>query len=632
MWRKSFTIIENLVAISVVAIIIGFVLPEIKLTQEKTKMALAQSDLSALKTAIESYYDNSNPSAYPPATPTISASYLVPATPRIIGNVLYDPFGATATTEYTYILSTNKQYFAVCSVGPDKVSSVSAVTDGGKVVSSGDDICVTSGTLLAAAVAEPGVAPAKPSTPTVGSATGTSLIVTWSPAPGATSYTVTRATNSNMITGATSLGAQVSGLTDSGLLSATQYWYTVVAVNGYGSSSPSDPGTGSTPGLSPPGAPSVGSPTSSTLQITWSSVAGASSYTLSRATNSAMTGSVDLVGKTSPYTDTALLSNTQYWYTVKALSIYGPSAASLTGNATTTSGVPAAPAAPTLGNATATSLDVTWSTVSGATSYTVSRATNSIMTSNLTALGTKAIGFTDSPLSSGTQYWYTVIAVNGAGNSTASSTGNGWTLPATPGAPTISSATATSVAVSWSGASGAATYTVSRATNSIMTSNLTALGTKTSGFTDSPLSSGTQYWYTVTAVNSNGNASAAASSTGNGWTLPATPSAPTVGTPTATSLAVSWSGASGAATYTVARATNSIMTSNLTALGTQISGFTDSPLSSSTQYWYTVTAVNSNGDASAAASSTGTGTTSAGGPDITTGLKGWWKLDEGSGS
>ncbi|GAA0136846.1 hypothetical protein YSY43_36870 [Paenibacillus sp. YSY-4.3] len=83
------------------------------------------------------------------------------------------------------------------------------------------------------------------------------------------------------------------------------------------------------------------------------------------------------------------------------------------------SGNPTVPAAPTSFTATAGNAQVslTWNAVSGATSYTVKRATTSGGPYTNVATGVTATSYTNTGLTNGTTYYYVVSASNNAGSS-----------------------------------------------------------------------------------------------------------------------------------------------------------------------------------------------------------------------
>jgi chitodextrinase len=164
------------------------------------------------------------------------------------------------------------------------------------------------------------------------------------------------------------------------------------------------------------------------------------------------------------------------------------------------------PTPPTLllGSVTNSTVALAWSGATdpvGVTGYYVFR--NGMQIAAVT--GTS---YTDIGLASGTQYSYTVEAYDVAGNvSTPSNTVTVTTpLPATPPAPTLSSAnvTASSVTLSWTtvnDSNGGITYTVNRGSAQVVS------GSTAATYTDSGLTPSTQYSYTVQAVDAAGHAS-----------------------------------------------------------------------------------------------------------------------------
>jgi hypothetical protein len=165
------------------------------------------------------------------------------------------------------------------------------------------------------------------------------------------------------------------------------------------------------------------------------------------------------------------------------------------------------PSAPGGLSATAGDGQVTlsWSAANGATSYNLYRGTSpggEGATPYLTGL--TATSYTDIGLTNGTTYYYTVKAVNTAGQSGPSSEASATPMPLVPAAPTGLSATASNgqVSLSWNAVAGAASYNLYRGTSpggEGSTPYLTGL-TATS-YTDVGLTDGTTYYYTVTAVN-----------------------------------------------------------------------------------------------------------------------------------
>ena len=78
----------------------------------------------------------------------------------------------------------------------------------------------------------------------------------------------------------------------------------------------------------------------------------------------------------SPYPDSGLTAGTKYWYRVRGWNAAGDGQYSGNGTVTTAS-VPGTPGTPTLSPVYATTLTVSWTAGSGATSYKVERAPDS---------------------------------------------------------------------------------------------------------------------------------------------------------------------------------------------------------------------------------------------------------------
>lgn len=154
-----------------------------------------------------------------------------------------------------------------------------------------------------------------------------------------------------------------------------------------------------------------------------------------------------------------------------------------------------APSAPSNVVATATtgtSVTVTWDASVGADGYLVFR--DSVQVGTFTTNRT----FTDTGLSPGTLYSYTVAAGNTFGTSGQSAAAT-VTTPNTPGTPTglTGSSTSGGVVLSWNSVSGATGYVVYRDGTEIDT-------TTTPGYTDSDVDPSTSYRYSVAAFNTGG--------------------------------------------------------------------------------------------------------------------------------
>jgi uncharacterized protein (DUF1800 family) len=168
--------------------------------------------------------------------------------------------------------------------------------------------------------------------------------------------------------------------------------------------------------------------------------------------------------------------------------------------------VPAAPsnvvAAP--GNARVT---LSWSAVSGATSYRVFRTTTGTFSSTpiTTQSGTT---YANTGLVNHTSYSYRVVARNSSGDGPPSATVTATPIPA-PAAPSTLTAVGGDhrVALTWPVVTGATSYKIYRSlTSGTYSSTATATVTApATTFTDTGLENGPRHYYTVIAANGSGN-------------------------------------------------------------------------------------------------------------------------------
>jgi fibronectin type 3 domain-containing protein len=237
---------------------------------------------------------------------------------------------------------------------------------------------------------------------------------------------------------------------------------------------------------------------------------------------------------------------------------------------------------------------LSWNSVTGATSYTVKRSTTAGGPYVVRQSGITVTSYTDTMVSAGTTYFYVVSAVNGSGESPNSSQGACTpTLPPPPLAPANLVATAgnNSVGLTWSASAGATSYTVKRA--SIPGGPYTPLTPSPTGtsFTDSTAANGTAYFYVVTASNAGGESASSSNE------APATPSLPAptgvVATAGNAQVGLTWNAVTNATGYLVKRA---LVTGGpytpLSPAPTSPS-FTDTTVSNDTTYYYVVSATSS---------------------------------------
>lgn len=417
-------------------------------------------------------------------------------------------------------------------------------------------------------------APAAP-TALVAAAGDRLVTLTWAASPGATSYGVYR--NGTKVASPTT-----TAYVDAALTNGASYSYAVVA---FRDNSPAS--ALSTPVSAQPAAPPLAIPTGLTttpgdarVTLSWSAVPGATSYRVfrdgSQATNRVSTS----------WTDTGLVNGIAHTYYVVAVGPSSTSPSSATVTATPAAAVVGAPTglSGTPGN---TTVALSWSAVSGATSYVVYRDGTSVGTVATTT-------FTDTGLTNATTYAYRVTALTAGVESAASATVQ--VTPDVP-APTVpTGVTATPgdarVVLSWTASANATSYRVYRS------GGLLGSPTTTS-YTDLGLTNGSAYSYTVVAVNATSPSAASASVIG--YPVAPAPAAPTGVTATAgdTQVTLSWSAVANATAYRVYR--NGVQIASPTG-----TGWTDTALTNGATYTYFVTAVNATTQGAASGTVTAT--------------------------
>jgi glycosyl hydrolase family 57 len=148
---------------------------------------------------------------------------------------------------------------------------------------------------------------------------------------------------------------------------------------------------------------------STQIDVSWSPSSNATSYIVFRGGTQLTTTSA------TSYDDLSVLPNTQYCYAIEGVNSGGTSTQSVQVCATTPSAPP--PSVPTNVTATAVAtneINVTWSAVTGATSYILERGGNPVAT-------VSTVSYLDSNVAANATYCYAIAASNSVGASAFSS-------------------------------------------------------------------------------------------------------------------------------------------------------------------------------------------------------------------
>jgi len=239
------------------------------------------------------------------------------------------------------------------------------------------------------------------------------------------------------------------------------------------------------------------------------------------------------------------------------------------------------------------SINLTWSSVTGAKSYNVYYGTSSSSINILASSAVTDTSYTHTGLSGGTTYYYTIAAVDGVIMSNRSQSVSRITIPSVPSNLRSTTNTNNSITLAWNSVTGANNYRIYSASSP--TGNKTQIGQLNSTtFTHTNLQADTIYYYFVTAINNSGESNF--TEIFSTKTLLAPLSAPTgvIATAISTnSIQVTWDAVAGASSYKVYRSTTA--TGSKTVLDT-VTGTTylNSGLTER-MYWYFISVLNIDG-------------------------------------
>ena len=237
---------------------------------------------------------------------------------------------------------------------------------------------------------------------------------------------------------------------------------------------------------------------------------------------------------------------------------------------------------------------LTWTAALRATSYNVGRST--VSGGPYTTIGAAVNPtYKDTSAINGTRYYYVVSAVNPNGHSANSPQVNATEelpSPSVPGGFSLTPRDA-QVILSWSASTGAASYTIGRATVSGGPYATIAKGLTNTTYTDNSVTNGNAYYYVVSAVNASGQS-------GNSVELSTTPQ-PSPPTPIGlrateryTAVILTLHPVLGATSYNVNRAT--VSGGPYTTIANVTTNHNiDTTISDPVPYYYVVSALNNYG-------------------------------------
>lgn len=414
-----------------------------------------------------------------------------------------------------------------------------------------------------------------------------SLLLTFTASTGATSYNIKYGTNPG--TYSTTLTNVTSPAIVSGLTVGTLYYFQVNAINANASVNSAE--AIGTP-IATPSISSITANSASSLTVSFTAIAGATSYNLKYGT-STNSYNTTLSNVTSPITISSLVAGTSYYFKITAINSAG-SMDSIESSATP------------LANFSISSTSVTsegqitlaWNASLGADAYTVKYGTVSGAYNN--TFSTSATPPTTvTGLNAGTTYYFMISATNANGsiNANVESSLAPIAIPSTP-TDVLTNGSNGSVGLSWTASTGdgTITYNILRSTTSGPGFTTIASGVDTTGYTDNSVANGTAYYYKISATNIAGTSPGSGEATSLPMFPPTAPSSLTATTGTANTQ-LNWNVSSGLGTinYSILRSVSS--GSGFSTLDTNISttNYTDLTSLNGVTYYYKVIATNAGG-------------------------------------
>ncbi len=241
-----------------------------------------------------------------------------------------------------------------------------------------------------------------------------SIKLTWAGSAGANYYEIYRSTSAaGTYSLVQTLSASNYSFTHTGLIPGKTYYYKIRACASIGSVTKYSDFSAIDSAIPVPAAPSgwkAASTSYQSVRLSWNAVAGANGYVVYRASSAAGTYSPVATTTATSVSQAGLVTGRTYYYKVRAFR--NLSAGRLYGKLTAAAPVAPVPAIPArfyVTRASATSLKISWASVSGASGYEIYRATTLSGTYSLIQTTARTY-FTNTRLITGKSYCYKVRA------------------------------------------------------------------------------------------------------------------------------------------------------------------------------------------------------------------------------
>lgn len=436
--------------------------------------------------------------------------------------------------------------------------------------------------------------PAAPQNPKVALQAGGHVLFTWEDAsPNEDSFKLRRQDMSTLALVDTSVPADSMGYLDESVEEGTRYCYNVQSVNAMGVSNfASKCITVSVP--APPANPSASLTGNGSILLAWEDAATNETGFLIRRDEPATQMIKDIVvgADTTQYIDVTAALGRQYCYAVRALNQLGESASAST--ACVTVGIPSVPANARAILLSGSRVQLSWDDVSNEIKFVVQREDMTThQTTEIAERPADSLQYTDTGLTIGTTYCYSIRAVNQMGSSPY--TPPQCKLVGPPPVPLNPSAVLQSdgaVLYTWEDVSNEDSYKIRRLDTTTGLVNDAYTPADTTRFSDTAVEVGTQYCYYIQSINAMGMSNFTSSSCVIVAVPPAVPDAQAVLTGN-NHVLVKWADISTSETgYIIRRVQSGIAGVTDFTVGENSTQYTDTTVGQGNTYCYTVRAFN----------------------------------------
>jgi titin len=433
------------------------------------------------------------------------------------------------------------------------------------------------------------VTPATPGSFTATSVSASRIDLAWADVDGESGFVIERSLNGTTWSALTTVAADQTTYSDTGLAAGTRYYYRVRASSAVGASANAAAVSTLTRVAQPALTLTVLS--AGQINLLWTNVLGETGYRVERSIDNSTwstlaTPAVNATG----YASVGLTAGTTYYYRVVAVNAAGdsaPGAASKTTLLTAPTGMNAA-------GVSTTQVNLTWNNSAGETGYVVERSLNNLAWTTLATLAADVTSYSNTNLVGGTQYYYRVRALNAGGTSLPSASSNAYTIPLAPVLSSVTAASDTQLTIRWTNVTGELSYVLQRsADGSTGWATIASPAANAVLYNNTGLTADTSYFYRIVAGNASGDSTASAAVAGR-TLLPAVAGVTATGVST-TQVNLTWTDSTGESAYNVERSTNGTVWTLVTTTAADATSYSNTGLAAGTTYYYRVRAVNAGG-------------------------------------